>query len=273
MTAQGRATAALLLAAGTGSRLRPLTRNAPKCLTEVGGRPILERLVNNLRELGIERLVVVIGHLGDRIRDFLDDMAGDMQVDYIISPRYRTTNNIYSLWLARERIREPFLLVESDLVFDAAVLEDMLYPDKIAISRIRPWMKGTTVAVGPGKRVTAFHVGSGGENDASRYKTVNIYSLSVPTWNRVSTRLNRYISDGRVGEYYEAVFAEMVADGTLSFEAAFFDPDRWYEIDTMADLSEADRMFGGMRHRHPDHVAPDTLRLRTAGRGSLHRLP
>mgnify|MGYP001133742388 CR=1 FL=1 len=273
MTAQGRATAALLLAAGTGSRLRPLTRNAPKCLTEVGGRPILERLVNNLRELGIERLVVVIGHLGDRIRDFLDDMAGDMQVDYIISPRYRTTNNIYSLWLARERIREPFLLVESDLVFDAAVLEDMLYPDKIAISRIRPWMKGTTVAVGPGKRVTAFHVGSGGENDASRYKTVNIYSLSVPTWNRVSTRLNRYISDGRVGEYYEAVFAEMVADGTLSFEAAFFDPDRWYEIDTMADLSEADRMFGGMRHRHPDHVAPDALRLRTAGRGSLHRLP
>ena len=91
MIAQVRATTALLLAAGTGSRLRPLTKNAPKCLTEVGGLPILERLVNNLRKNGITRLVVVIGHLGDHIVDFLSNKAGDMQVDYILSPEYRTT--------------------------------------------------------------------------------------------------------------------------------------------------------------------------------------
>ena len=170
MIAHDCVTTALLLAAGTGSRLYPLTRTSPKCLTEVGGLPILERLVNNLREHGIERLVVVIGHLGDCIRDFLNDKVGDMRVDYIPSPKYRTTNNIYSLWLAREQIREPFFLVESDLVFDASMLEDMLQPDKIAISRIRPWMKGSTVMVGPGKRVRSFRVGSGGEDDASRYK-------------------------------------------------------------------------------------------------------
>ncbi len=266
MIAHDRATTALLLAAGTGSRLRPLTKNAPKCLTEVGGIPILERLVNNLREHGIKRLVVVIGHLGDHIRDFLNDKAGDMQVDCILSPKYQTTNNIYSLWLARERIREPFLLVESDLIFDALMLENMLHPDKIAISRIRPWMNGTTVTVGPGRRVRAFNVGGGAEDDVPRYKTVNVYSLSAPTWNKTVTRLNRYISNGRVGEYYEAVFAEMVADGTLSFEVAFFDPDRWYEIDTMADLNEAERRFGGMSH---PYVGPDVCRLQTAGRGSL----
>ena len=251
MTTHNRVTTALLLAAGTGSRLRPLTKNAPKCLTEVGGQPILERLVNNLRELEIERLVVVIGHLGDRIREFLDDMAGDMQVDYVVSPKYRTTNNIYSLWLARAHIHEPFLLLESDLVFDTALLEDMLYPDKIAISQIRPWMNGTTVAVDPGKRVTAFHVGGGGENDAQRYKTVNTYSLSAPAWSRVTARLDRYISDGRVGEYYEAVFAEMVADGTLSFEASFFDPDRWYEVDTINDLAEANLLFPEFKKASP----------------------
>ncbi len=127
----------------------------------------------------------------------------------------------------------------------------MLYPDKIAISRIRPWMIGTTVAVGPGKRVTAFHVGSGEENDASRYKTVNIYSLSTPAWDRVVTRLDRYIADGRVGEYYEAVFAEMVADGTLSFEASFFDPDRWYEVDTVNDLTEANLLFPVIKKASP----------------------
>lgn len=244
MTAYDRATTALLLAAGTGARLRPLTKDAPKCLTVVGGIPILERLVRNLRDQGIERLVVVIGHLGDHIRDFLDKKASDIRIDYIHSPEYRTTNNIYSLWLAREQIREPFLLVESDLVFDAPMLRNMFHPDKIAISSIRPWMNGTTVAVGPGKRVTAFHVG-GGAGDKPRFKTVNAYSLSPPSWDGVVKRLDHYIGDGRVNEYYEAVFAEMVADGALSFEAVFFDPDHWYEIDTMADLDEAERMFGG----------------------------
>jgi choline kinase len=117
-------TTALLLAAGTGSRLRPLTRNAPKCLTEVGGRPILDRLIHNLRAKGFERLVVVLGHQGDQIRDFLRHKADGMRVDYVFNPEYKTTNNLYSLWLARQQIQEPFLLVESDLVFEARMLDD-----------------------------------------------------------------------------------------------------------------------------------------------------
>ncbi len=270
------ATTALLLAAGTGARLRPLTKESPKCLTMVGGLPILERLVRNLREQGIERLVVVTGHLGNCIGEFLDKKAGDMRIDYIHSPEYRTTNNIYSLWLAREQIREPFLLVESDLVFDASMLTDMLQPDKIAISRILPWMNGTTVTMGPGRRVTAFHVG--GKGGRTNYKTVNTYSLSPPSWDAVIKRLDHYISEGRVNEYYEAVFAEMVADCSLSFEAVFFDPDHWYEIDTMADLIEAERMFGrkhlipaarngGMFHTRPGPNIP--LSLQSFARNSL----
>ena len=138
-------TTALLLAAGTGSRLRPLTENAPKCLTEVGGIPILGRLIDSLRAQKIKRLIVVVGHQRKRIREFLQHNAGNMQIDYVTNPEYRTTNNIYSLWLARKQIRESFLLVESDLVFDASMLTDMMRPDKIAISRLLPWMNGTTV--------------------------------------------------------------------------------------------------------------------------------
>ncbi len=236
-------TTALLLAAGTGTRLQPLTLDVPKCLTEVGGIPILERLVNNLRAQGFKRLIVVIGHLGDRIQDFLQQHAGDMQVDYVINPDYRTTNNIYSLWLARQQIREPFLLVESDLVFETSMLDDMRQPDKMAISNIRPWMNGTTVELGAKRRVTAFRMGGGMCDDACQYKTVNLYSLSLNSWNKVEERLSRYVSEGRLGEYYEAVFAEMVADGTLSFDGVFFDADRWYEIDTRADLREAENLF------------------------------
>jgi len=243
MSTENRLTTALLLAAGTGSRLRPLTLDAPKCLTEVGGKPILGRLLENLRAQGINRLVVVTGYLDNRVREFLQKNATDMQIDYVYNPVYQTTNNIYSLWLARQIIQEPFLLVESDLVFEESMLEGMLTPDKIAISNILPWMNGTTVELNTQKGVTAFHV-ERGVNDKPKYKTVNIYSLSLQSWQRVIARLDRYIADQRVGKYYEAVFAEMVADNTLSFEAVFFKEDCWYEIDTIEDLHEADKLFG-----------------------------
>jgi choline kinase len=231
-----------LLAAGTGSRLRPLTLDAPKCLTVVGGKPILERLIDNLRAQGIQKLIVVTGYLKNAIRDFLQQHKGDMQVEYVFNPVYQTTNNIYSLWLARQAIKESFLLVECDLVFDPSMLDDMLQPNKIAISNILPWMNGTTVELDSDKGVTSFTVGQDIDN-TPRYKTVNIYSLSLDSWNKVVDRLGDYISGERLGEYYEAVFADMIADGSLNFDAVFFNENRWYEVDRLEDLNAAELMF------------------------------
>jgi choline kinase len=242
LTINNRITTALLLAAGTGSRLRPLTLDAPKCLTEVSGETILGRLVDNLRLQGIKRLVVVTGYLDHCIREFLEENAADMHLDYVFNPVYKTTNNIYSLWLAQKTIDEPFVLIESDLVFEASMLEPMLIPDKIAVSNILPWMNGTVVRLNADKAVTAFHV-SNDVDDERCYKTVNICSLSSQSWQRVIARLDRYVEDGRVGEYYETVFADMVANASLEFDAVFFDENKWYEIDAVKDLHQAELMF------------------------------
>jgi choline kinase len=167
------------------------------------------------------------------------------------NPLYRTTNNIYSLWLARSEIQESFLLIESDLIFEASLLEGLLIPDKIAVSRILPWMNGTTIAMDSSGDVAYFHktpttpalpkVRVGRLRD-SAYKTVNICSLSRASWSRVLPRLEQAIADGRVNEYYEVVFAEMVGDGSLSFECVLFDSDQWYEVDTLEDLPGAERV-------------------------------
>jgi choline kinase len=233
---------AVLLAAGTGSRLQPLTLEVPKCLTVVGGTPILERLIDNLSAQGITRLIVVTGYMETCIREFLKHHNVDMQVDYVSNPAYQITNNIYSLWLARQAIQESFLLVECDLVFNPSMLDDMLQPNKIAISNILPWMNGTTVELNGDKSVTSFEVGQG-VNNTTRYKTVNIYSLSLLSWIKVLDRLDSYISGERLGEYYEVVFADMIADGSLSFDAVFFDEDQWYEVDRLEDLDAAELMF------------------------------
>ena len=111
-------TTALLLAAGTGSRLYPLTESEPKCMTFVNGKSILDRMVASLDYHGFKRLVIVTGHLESCIRNYLGNQIGDMKIEYIYSPLYKTTNNIYSLWMARKIIKEPFLLLESDLIYD-----------------------------------------------------------------------------------------------------------------------------------------------------------
>jgi choline kinase len=234
---------ALLLAAGTGSRLSPLTDSSPKCLVEVNGIPILERLIRSLRSHRFKRLVVVVGHLSEVIQDYLGDRYADIEITYITSPLYKTTNNIYSLWLAKKVIDEPFMLIESDLVFHPALLKPMLQPDRIAVSKLLPWMNGTTVTLNERQQLAALWLGNVSRNDAAHFKTVNIYSFSRSTWQAIWERLDRHISAKKVNGYYESVFAELVAEKDLAFAPVFFDADRWYEIDTLEDLSAAEKIF------------------------------
>lgn len=238
-----RITTALLLAAGTGSRLLPLSKKSPKCLTLVNETSILERLIKSLIQNRFKRLVVVTGHLEDRIRNFLKTRAGNLTIEYVFSPLYKKTNNIYSLWMARNIINEPFVLIESDLVFDPSLLSEMLYPDRIAIASMKPWLNGSTVTLNASNTINAFHSGAANGSGGIRYKTVNIYSLSVSSWQLVIEKLNQFILAGRVNDYYEKVFRQLVIEKSLSFEAVFFDHKPWYEIDTAEDLAFAERLF------------------------------
>lgn len=236
-------TTALLLAAGTGSRLFPLTQNSPKCLTLVNEKSILERLVIILKKKGFKRLVIVTGYQEIFIKEFLGTISGNMTIEYVYSPLYRTTNNIYSLWMARNIINEPFVLVESDLVFDASQLDNMIFPDRIAIASMAPWMNGTSVLINQFNIVKNFVNGNSIQLDEIRYKTVNIYSFSLSTWHTIIERLNEYIAANNVNCYYETVFGDMVADGKLSLQTVLFDNKLWYEIDTIEDLVEAEKLF------------------------------
>ena len=234
---------ALLLAAGTGSRLYPLTKNAPKCMTIVNGMSILERMIKNLNRHGFKRLVIVTGHLESHIKDFLGTQVGNIKIEYIFSPLYKSTNNIYSLWMAREAIREPFLLLESDLVFHKSLLNEMLEPDRLASAKMQPWMNGTSVTVNKSNEVTEFFDDEADSFGKTKHKTVNIYSISLKSWKKITKRLDKCISEGLVDNYYESVFAEMIADGSLNFSNVSFDSKPWYEIDTLSDLKKAEKLF------------------------------
>jgi choline kinase len=239
-----RVTTALLLAAGTGSRLMPLTSNTPKCLTEVNGKSFLERLVENLILKGFKRLVIVTGYQKHCIEEFISNLSADLTIEFIFSPLYKTTNNIYSLWMARETIKEPFMLVEGDLIFDVSLLDEMIYPDRIAVANILPWMNGTSVTIDGSQQVKSFHKNTDidGASDL-KYKTVNIYSFSLASWEAIIESLNQNIEANKVTGYYETVFGEMMTDNQLSLKAVDFDNKHWYEVDTLKDLTEAEKLF------------------------------
>ncbi len=251
-TGDGLITTALLLAAGAGTRLQPLTDNCPKCLTEVHGIPILGRLVSCLLAQGFSRLVVVVGYHDEQIRDYLESHASGLTIHFVDCREYATTNNIYSLWRASKHIREPFVLIESDLIFDSQLLGLMRIRDRIAVTGVQSQLLGTTVSIDEFGRVISFRVGADHCGRGLGHKTVNVYSLSLATWQEVVRRLDRRIAAGRVHDYYEVVFAELVDEGLLTLESVHFDDGRWCEIDTLEDLRTAEELFiDSRRARRP----------------------
>lgn len=236
-------TTAVLLAAGCGTRLQPITLDAPKCLTPVAGETILHRLIQHLRLHGIKRLVVVIGYKGDQVQRYLEQYASDFELDFVLNPQYDSTNNIYSLWLAKQQIRESFILLESDLVFETAMLKDMLKPDRIAVSSPLPWMNGTMLEIDEQCHAKRFYLGKNLSTNRF-FKTVNICSLSYTSWEKILERLDDYVAKNKLNDYYEAVFADLVEEGALDFEVVEFRKNAWYEIDTLEDLDAANHLYG-----------------------------
>lgn len=122
---------AIILAAGTASRLRPLTSHTPKCLLEIGHRTLLERSVDALIESGVHDYVIVTGYLHEQIEQFMQKTYGNaINVKYIHNAIYDSTNNIYSLWLARpEAEGQEILLLDSDLLYAPQIVQKVLTED------------------------------------------------------------------------------------------------------------------------------------------------
>ncbi|MBP5418732.1 MAG: phosphocholine cytidylyltransferase family protein [Bacteroidales bacterium] len=118
---------ALILAAGMASRLRPLTNNTPKCLLKIGAKSLLKRSLDALTANGITDFVFVTGYLHNMIEDFVRNNYPHINSIFIHNDKYESTNNIYSLWLARPQVEgEEVLLLDSDLLYDPKIVARVL---------------------------------------------------------------------------------------------------------------------------------------------------
>jgi len=123
---------AIILAAGKGARLRGAAGDNPKCLASVGGLTLIERQIIALRASGIDEIIAVVGFCSDRVRSICGP-----EIEYIENPIFFRTSSLYSLWLARHRFEEGFVVLNSDVLFHPQLISDLLtarYEDALLIA-------------------------------------------------------------------------------------------------------------------------------------------
>ena len=203
---------AVILAAGMGKRLRELTKKNTKCMIKVNGVTLIERMLRQLECWNLSRIVVVIGYEGKKLRKYIDSLGIRTPIVYVENEIYDRTNNIYSLALAKNYLRQDdTLLLESDLIFEDSVIKELLCDERDTLALVdhyESWMDGTCMKLGEGNRIEAFisHENFNFAEAGSYFKTVNIYKFSrFFSENCYIPFLEAYLQALGSNEYYEQV--------------------------------------------------------------------
>lgn len=241
---------AIILAAGMGKRLKELTSEATKCMVKVNGVAMIDRMMGALDKLGLSRIVVVVGYEGQKLMDYIDALGISTPVEYVNNTVYDKTNNIYSLYLAKDYlVQEDTLLLESDLVFEEAVLQKLIrnpYPSLVLVDKFESWMDGTVVTLDEHDNIQSFVAKR--EFDFNRideyYKTVNIYKFSKEFSQLYYVPfLEIYCKALGTNEYYEQVLKVITFLEDPHIKAVKLTGEKWYEIDDVQDLDIAETIF------------------------------
>jgi len=247
---------ALILAAGMGRRLGEFTADNTKCMLEVNGTRLIDRMLRQLSQLSLSRIILVIGYAGEKLRKHVETHHPSLPVVFVENPIYDKTNNIYSLWLAKDLMAmEDTLLLESDLIFEDAVLLSAYnseYPNVALVSKYETWMDGTMVRIDDDCNIVNFIPKKAFKYSDTEfyYKTVNIYKFTREfVVNHYLPFLEAYIRVLGENEYYEQVLRVITLIDTCDIKALPITGLHWYEIDDVQDLRIAETIFAEPQER------------------------
>lgn len=241
---------AIILAAGMGKRLGDLTKDNTKCMVKVHERTLIERMIHQLSSLNFSRIIIVIGYKGDKVRKLLGDSCNNTPILYVENPIYDKTNNIYSLFLAKDfLVEDDTLLLESDLIFADEILHKVVdhpYPNLAVVAKYQSWMDGTVVTLDEENNILSFisQKAFNFSNINTYYKTVNIYKFSRSfSTNKYIPFLEAYCKALGNNEYYEQVLRVISLVDKSDLKALPLNTEKWYEIDDLQDLNNAEVLF------------------------------
>lgn len=238
---------AIILVAGMGSRLQPLTNTIPKCLIKIKGKAIIVNALDVLANSGIKEAVIVSGYLGDRVKEVIGEEYKGMKINYVKNEIYDKTNNMYSLWLVRDRLEKGVLLIEGDTYFEEAVVKRMLETDDKSYwagDKFELFKDGCMLTSGKGGTIQKIEIVRGAKEkkfEDYHHKSGDILKINAELGKLFSEWLDKEVAAGNVNIYYDLVLAKYLQEGQLF--VCNINGLRWMEIDDYGDLRKAEGVF------------------------------
>ena len=226
----------IILAAGQGTRLKPLTNNLPKCLLRLGNKPVLAHQIETLKSVGLFKISLVLGYLAEKIKQFLGG-----NYNYILNKNYQKTNSLYSLWLARNLLNDELIIMDSDVLFDKALVKKLIsHPAKICIALNTNWKReqGYYVAT---KDNLVINMGVN-LNQNVKGECAGLVKIKKSQVQKLKVVLNDLIRQNKSHLWFEDALVEMIKRGVkikyLDVKDYF-----WYEFDTKKEWEYAKRLY------------------------------
>jgi len=238
----------VILAAGIASRLRPLTETTPKCLLRVGDPTILGRTLQNLRQNDIREIVMVTGYLEEQIHAFVRGKFPNLHVQFLTNPLYDSTNNIYSLWLARDYVlNDDMLLLDSDIIFDQSIITLLVesgHHNCLAMKSGIP-LGEEEIKVLTDKTGRILEISKVVDPKKAAGESIGIEKFSAEYVSTLFGILKeKMIVRKEANHFYEAAFQESIAKGSMIYAVDVQDRS-CMEIDTAEDIHRAAALFAG----------------------------
>jgi len=247
---------AIMLAAGKGSRLGKYTKDNTKCMLEVNDITLLERTINALKIANVNKLILVLGYKMENVKKYVEKNIKDMEIIYVDNYDYDKTNNIYSLYMAKDYLaQDDTILLESDLIYDESIIKKLIespYESAAVVAKYEQWMDGTVVVTDRNDSILNFIEKKDFRYDdiEKYYKTVNIYKFSKEFSNKYYLPfLEAYMSSHGKSDYYELVLKVIVGFENCGLKAFKLTDEHWYEIDDCQDLDIASTLFANDNNR------------------------
>ena len=232
---------AVLLAAGLGTRLRPITNDVPKCMVPVNGMPIIERQIKNLIENGVKDICVVAGYKREVLKAFLNTNYPFVHV--VENEVYDTTNNMYSLYLTKDFVAgSEFLLMNSDVFYDSNIVAGLLASreaNMVACEYGRYIEESMKITVGAEERIG--HISKKIGPEEAYATSIDVYKLGKEAGEVLFGMAHEIIDvEGNRNAWTEVALDQI-------FGKVVFSPyrieGRWFEIDNHEDLAAAEKLF------------------------------
>ena len=242
---------AIILAAGYGNRMRPLTDDTHKTLLTVNKVPIINRIIDGLLENNIDDIIIGTGYLADKLKEHLINEYPNVNFIFVDNPDYRITNNIYSLSLIFNSISidDDILLIESDLIYDASMIKRIInssYENVALVDKYKTGMDGTVVQISGDiiSNIIPPHLQTENFDFTDKYKTLNIYKFSKEFCNTSFTHLLDYYTKViDQNSYYELILGILIYIQKANIYAEIVDNESWAEIDDPNDFHQANFLF------------------------------